>query len=103
LRRGRPGHQAGRVRRLHAVQRRRGRAPGQRRLRRQRASYCANLGHMIYAAPSTLFEATVQGAGTGLVGTMGVRIKAVPSGTTVLARTTAGITEVNPGIYTKQL
>jgi len=58
---------------------------------------------MIYAAPSTLFEATVQGAGTGLVGTMGVRIKAVPSGTTVLARTTAGITEVNPGIYTKQL
>lgn len=58
---------------------------------------------MIYATPGSLFESTVQGAATGLVGTIGVRIKALPANTTVFARTTAGIVETVTGIYAKQL
>lgn len=48
---------------------------------------------MIYALPGQTFEATLDGADSGLVGTLGVRIIDTPTGTTVRARTTAGIVE----------
>lgn len=56
----------------------------------------------IYVAPKVAFEASVSGAPSGLVGTMGVRIVDVPTATTVLARTTAGIVEypAGSGVYT---
>lgn len=52
---------------------------------------------MIYSRPAAQFEALLSGAPTGLVGTLGVRIIDTPAGTTVLARTTAGIAEQPPG------
>lgn len=57
---------------------------------------------MIYAEPNTTFTATVSGAGTGLAGTLGVRIEDA-NGSNVVARTTAGIVEVEAasGIYAK--
>lgn len=59
---------------------------------------------MIQAAPSTTVEATVSGAPTGLVGTIGVRIMDGQGGTSV-ARTTSGIVESpgGSGIYTATL
>lgn len=59
---------------------------------------------MIYAAPSTSFEATLSGAPTGLVGTLGVRIMDGVGGTTV-ARTTSGIVETpaGSGVYVATL
>jgi hypothetical protein len=60
---------------------------------------------MIYAAPGATFEASAEGAPTGLVGTIGVQIIDTPGGPVVLARTTAGIAE-NPagsGIYSVEL
>ena len=55
----------------------------------------------IYASPSATIEAALQGAATGLVGTLGVRIIDTPSGATFLARTTTGIVEnvAGSGIY----
>lgn len=55
----------------------------------------------IFAAPGATVEAALQWTVTGLVGTLGVRIIDTPSGSTFLARTTAGIVE-NPagsGLY----
>lgn len=55
----------------------------------------------IFAAPGATAEAALQWPVTGLVGTLGVRIIDTPSGSTFLARTTAGIVE-NPagsGLY----
>lgn len=55
----------------------------------------------IFAAPGATVEAALQWPVTGLVGTLGVRIIDTPSGSTFLARTTAGIVE-NPagsGLY----
>lgn len=49
---------------------------------------------MIYAQPSTSFEARVEGFATGLTGTIGVRVLD-DAGATTTARATAGITE-NP-------
>ena len=51
---------------------------------------------MIYAAPAQSFEATLVGAPTGLVGSLGVRILDGVGGVT-LARTTAGIVEALAG------
>lgn len=60
---------------------------------------------MIYAKPAQSFDATLQGAPTGLVGTLGVRIIDQPAGTLMLARTTSGISEqpVGSGIYSTAL
>lgn len=59
---------------------------------------------MIYAAGGQTFEATLTGAPTGLVGTLGVQITDGQGGVT-LARTTAGIVEfpVGSGVYTASL
>lgn len=56
---------------------------------------------MIQAQANTVFEASVEGGATGLTGVIGVRITDTPAGTTVLARTTAGITEspAGSGLY----
>jgi hypothetical protein len=51
---------------------------------------------VIYAAPSTTFEATLTGAPTGLVGTVGVRVLD-NAGAETVARTTAGIIEFPAG------
>jgi hypothetical protein len=55
---------------------------------------------MIYAAPSSTFEAVAAGMPTGLTGTIGVRIRD-NQGADTLARTTAGIAEdiAGSGIY----
>jgi hypothetical protein len=55
----------------------------------------------IFAAPGATVEAALQWPVTGLVGTLGVRIIDTPSGSTFLARTTAGIVEnpVGSGLY----
>lgn len=60
---------------------------------------------MIYARPATPFDATLQAAPTGLVGTLGVRIIDQPAGTTIAARVTSGISEQPPGsgIYSTSL
>lgn len=60
---------------------------------------------MIWAAPDSNFVSTVQGAATGLVGTIGVRVIALPANTTAIARSTAGITEspAGSGIYAKSI
>jgi hypothetical protein len=52
---------------------------------------------MIYARPADTFDATTNGAPTGLTGTLGVRVIDQPAGATMLARTTAGISEQPPG------
>lgn len=59
---------------------------------------------MIYAQPGSTFEATSNGASTGLVGTIGVRIVDGQGGTT-LARSTASIVEspAGSGIYTARI
>lgn len=51
---------------------------------------------MIYAKPGDTFTAVLQGAATGLAGTLGVRIER-GDGTTATARTTAGIIELEAG------
>lgn len=51
---------------------------------------------MIYARPSTTFEARCEGFATGLAGTIGVRLLDNAGGTTT-ARTTTGITESPTG------
>lgn len=53
---------------------------------------------MIYAHPGATFTAVAGDAAPGLVGTIGVTVKD-PDGVVVIARTTAGMTEVAPGIY----
>jgi hypothetical protein len=55
----------------------------------------------IYALPGATFEAALDGAPTGLTGTLGVRILDTPAGTSILARTTAGIVEqpAGSGLY----
>lgn len=60
---------------------------------------------MIYSRAGQTFEATTQGAPTGLEGTIGVRILDTPANTEVLARTTAGISEAvdGSGIYSVSL
>lgn len=57
---------------------------------------------MIYSAPDTSFVAILDAAPTGLVGTLTVQIEN-PDGTTELAATTAGIVEVESGIYAATL
>lgn len=57
---------------------------------------------ILYAAPSSTFHAPLNGAPTGLVGTITVQIEN-PNGTTFTAPTTAGIVEVEPGIYVATL
>jgi hypothetical protein len=59
---------------------------------------------MIYAAPSTTFEAATEPVTTGLVSTIGVRI-VDGQGATTTARTTAGIVETpaGSGIYVATL
>ena len=52
---------------------------------------------MIYAQPGTAFQAVLDNAPTGLVGTIGVRVIRDLDGATVIARTTANITEVVAG------
>lgn len=56
---------------------------------------------MIYSQPEDTFEAVLEGAPTGLAGTLGVRVTDPPAGTTVIARTTAEISEspVGSGVY----
>ena len=59
----------------------------------------------IYSLPGATFEAGAQGFPTGLIGTIGVRVLDTPAGTTVIARTTAGIAEqpAGSGYYTVSL
>ena len=52
---------------------------------------------MRYARPGESFEATLDNAPTGLVGTVGVQIIDTPGTTVITARTTAGIAEVPAG------
>lgn len=52
---------------------------------------------MIYARPGGTFEATLDGAPTGLTGTLLVSIIDTPTGTVVTAETTAGIVEAPAG------
>ncbi len=58
---------------------------------------------MIYTAPSTTFEAIADGFATGLVGTIGIRVRD-NAGNDTIARTTAGIAEdiAGSGIYRAQ-
>jgi hypothetical protein len=60
---------------------------------------------MIQATAGQAVTAVAAGAPSGLVGTIGVRIVQQATGTTVVGRTTAGITEPvsGSGIYTAQL
>lgn len=60
---------------------------------------------MIYAQPGSAFSASVLGMPTGLTGTLGVRVINAASGATVVARATAGITEVvaGSGSYVAQI
>jgi len=60
---------------------------------------------MIYSAPSSSFEATLDGAPTGLTGTLGVQILDTPGNNVVLGRTTGGISEAptGSGIYSVAL
>lgn len=60
---------------------------------------------MIYARPGQPFEATTNGAPTGLTGTIGVRVIDQPVGTVMTPRTTAGIIEApaGSGIYSVAL
>lgn len=51
---------------------------------------------MIYAIPGSTFTAVLEGAATGLVGTVGVRIEN-PDGSNNTARTTSGIVELEAG------
>lgn len=51
---------------------------------------------MIYARTAATFTATLEGAPTGLTGTLGVRIENT-DGTTAVARHTTGITELQAG------
>lgn len=53
---------------------------------------------MIYAQASQAFTARLEDAPTGQAGTLGLLIRA-PDDTIVLARTTAGIVETDPGVY----
>lgn len=53
------------------------------------------------AAPSTSREATLTGAPTGLTGTVTFQVIDPPAGTIMVAETTAGITEVDTGVYSK--
>ena len=59
---------------------------------------------MIWVAPGATFEATLQGATTGLTGTIGVRILD-GAGATTVARSTSGIVEYpsGSGFYTATL
>lgn len=57
---------------------------------------------MISALPSATFDAYLQGAPTGLVGTVGVKITNA-SGSVITARTTSGIAEYVTGSYHKTL
>lgn len=52
---------------------------------------------MLYSKPNTTFEASLTGAPSGLVGTLGVQLLDTPAGTVMVARTTAGITEIPAG------
>lgn len=52
----------------------------------------------LYARPSATFEALLDGAATGLAGTIGVKLIDL-DGATVIARTTAGITELATSLY----
>lgn len=56
---------------------------------------------MIYVQAGTTFDATLEGAPTGLEGTVGVRVVDPTTETTVVARTTAGINEypAGSGVY----
>lgn len=60
---------------------------------------------MLYARPAQSFDITLSGAPTGLTGTLGVRVIDQPAGTTIVARTTAGISEqpAGSGIYSATL
>jgi hypothetical protein len=60
---------------------------------------------MIYALPGEPFEVVFSDAPTGLVGTLGVRVIDNATGATVIARTTAGITEpiAGTGLYIAHL
>lgn len=59
---------------------------------------------MIYARPGDQFVATLEGAATGMAGTIGVRIENT-DGTNQTPRTTSGIVEIEPdsGVYTVTL
>ena len=57
---------------------------------------------MIESLPSATFHAYLQGAPSGLTGTLGVKVTD-PSGSVVTARTTSGIAEIATGIYHKLL
>lgn len=58
---------------------------------------------MIYARRGQTIEPELDGAPTGLTGTIGVRLIDPPGGAVLIARTTAGITESAPGVYTATL
>lgn len=57
---------------------------------------------MIYASPGSDFEAILDSAPTGLVGTLTIQIENA-DGTTHTAPTTNGIVEVEPGVYSAAL
>lgn len=54
---------------------------------------------MIYARPAEPFDAVLEGAPEGLVGTVAVRVVATPAGDVIVPRTTGGIVETVPGVY----
>lgn len=56
----------------------------------------------IYALPGASFQSTVDGAATGLTGTMNVRIENTANQIITAART-SGITEIGVGVYTATL
>jgi hypothetical protein len=56
---------------------------------------------MIETAPGQRYTATVEGAPEGLEGTMGIRVER-PDDTEIMARTTAGIVELVPGVYARE-
>lgn len=60
---------------------------------------------MIYARTGDTFEAVLEGAPSGLEGTIGVRVIDPLAGTTVIARSTAGIVEApaGSGVYVAEL
>jgi hypothetical protein len=59
----------------------------------------------MYAAPASSFEVTTEAFGTGLVGTLGVRIVDPPTSAVLTARQTTGIVEfpAGSGLYTATL
>jgi len=58
---------------------------------------------MIETAAGQPFEAVLEGAPTGLMGTVAVRVVSTPAGAVIVPRSTAGITEAAPGVYVVEL